>query len=199
MLANIDGKQYTSLTAPAFETGTQELDGIKWLMFQTGTFHTAVVRNVVFRDIFLHSVRVPFQLMCYSVNYAHSYYPGAPMPVQGAITLENIRVLNDKKRALVAISSPCDVLTIANTYFQENSIDFNPSSDFEQYPPTKLNLTGCVFNSAGMLTLVNNRCAGKEIFLKTTGSLEMATNFSAKVNAGPGTVRVDSDLTGLKK
>lgn len=198
VLAAIDGKQYKSITPPDFSEPSKELDGIKWMLHQTDTFHTAVVRNIIFRDIFLESVRVPFQLMCYDNNYSHSYYKGAPLPVLGEITLENITVLNDDKRALVSISAPCDILTISNSTFRNNGIEFKKGVDIDDYLKTSINISNCIFKSSGNSTLIKNNSKGKEIFLKTTGNLETGENFSANVLQGAGTIKVISDLTGLE-
>ncbi|MCA1481319.1 hypothetical protein, partial [Bradyrhizobium sp. NBAIM08] len=85
VLAKLDDVQYASTTQPRFDSGTQVLDSITWLMFQKDTIHSAVVKNVVFRDLFLRSIRVPFQIMSYSNKWSHSYYPGAVLPVQGPL------------------------------------------------------------------------------------------------------------------
>lgn len=198
VLAKNDNKSYKSITRPAFEKGTMELDGIKWLMFQTDTIHTAVVKDVTFRDIFLESVEIPFQLTNYEGGSSHSYYKGAPLPIHTGLSFENITVLNDAKRALLWISAVCDIISIRNTTFRNNHIGFRLSKDIENYPPTYLNLSNCIFKNNDTLTLIDNKCVGKEIFLKTSGSMETGKNFSAKVEQGPGTIHVVSDLTGLK-
>ncbi|MDR6562305.1 MULTISPECIES: hypothetical protein [unclassified Arcicella] len=199
VLAQIDGKKYKSVTKPTFDSGIKELDGIKWTFHQSDTIHTAVVRKVVFRDIFLESMRVPFQIMCYDINYAHSYYSGAPMPVQGEISLENVTVVSDNKKALVNISTPIDILTIRNSTLKNNSIDFRHAKDFDTYPETHISLSNCIYKSSGVFTLIKNNSKGKEIFLKTNGSIELGKSFSVKVEPGLGTIHIDSDLTGLKK
>ncbi|MFP5040888.1 hypothetical protein [Parasediminibacterium sp. JCM 36343] len=201
VLAVMDGKSYESINPPTFSQGSMEIDGIKWMLHQTDTFHTASVKNITFRDIFLESVRVPFQLMSYANNYSHSYYNGAPVPVLSGISLENIRVISTNKKALVGISAPCDFIAIRNSSLQGNGVEFTRASDFDAYPKTTISFANCVFNSAGSLGLVNNYCKGipKEIAVKTTGSIELGDNFSAKVSAGEGIISVESDLTGLKK
>lgn len=196
---DINGKVYKSTTRPDFESGMKVLDGINWIMFQNDTIHTAAVRNVVFRDIYLYGIRVPFQLMCYGNDYEHSYYPGAQMPIQGNISLENIYVLNDNSRPLVSISSPCDILNIRNTTFRNNSVAFQHSVDFKQYPPTFLNIYNCTFTHPGTQKLIQNISPGKEIYLKTSGNIEVGKGFSAEIEEGPGRISVDSDLTGLRK
>ncbi len=198
VLAKLDDKQYKSITRPNFENGKMMLDSINWLMFQKDTSHTAYVRNVTFRNINLHTNRIPFQLTSYSGASAHSYYPGAAIPNQGEITLDNIRVLNDHKRFLVWIGTPCDILHITNTTLKNNSIRFRHAKDYAKYPATHISLTNCIFTNTGSLPLVTNESPGKEIFLKTSGSMQVAKDFSAEVDQGPGKIYVESDLTGLK-
>ncbi len=48
------------------------------------------------------------------------------------------------------------------------------------------------------MIFLKNQVPGKEIILKTTNSIEVSKEFSAKVNRGNGNVIIDSDLTGLK-
>lgn len=198
VLGELDGKQYRSVTPPAFTEGSAVLDGITWLLHQKDTFHTAVVRNVTFRDIYLESVRVPFQLMCYNNNYSHSYYKGAPVPVQGGITLENIRVLNDKSRPLVSIESPLDMLTISNSSLLNNGIEIRPGGDYADIK-THIHIVNCVFKSPGRMVLIKNRVPGKKIALATTGNMETGENFEAVIEPGSRNIEVRSDLTGLKR
>lgn len=199
VVAALDNKVYKSITQPTFEKGMMVVDSINWLMFQKDTIHTAVVRNVVFRDIFLKSIRVPFQIISYSNKWSHSYYPGAAIPVQGPIALDNINVQSFNKKALVNVSSPLNILTITNSVLQDNRIEFQHAPDYNVYPKTYVSFNNCVFNSPGSYTLIRNNSKGKEVYVKTFGSIETGENFSAKVEQGPGTIHVQSDLSGLNK
>jgi hypothetical protein len=199
VVAQLDNRVYKSVTQPAFEKGMMVLDSINWLMFQKDTIHTAVVKNVVFRDIFLYSQRVPFQIMSYSNKWSHSYYPGAKLPTQGPLSFENVTMFSDNKKALVSVTTPLNVLNIRNSSLKNNWIDFGHAADYDRYPKTYVSFANCQFNSSGPYTLIINRSKGKEVYVKTTGSIETDDNFSAVVEAGPGRIRVDSDLTGLKK
>jgi hypothetical protein len=199
VLADIDGRSYQSITQPKFESGMMIMDGIKWLMIQKDTIHTAVVRRVAFKNIFLKSARVPFQLLCYDNNFSHSYYTGAPVPVIEDITMEKISVLYNSKKPLALISSPCNKLTIHNSVINNNCIMFIPSRDLTNYPVTRLNYINCTFKNEGNTTIVINSCPQKNIFLKTTGSTLIYKTFLANVNSGKGKITVDSDLPGLKK
>ena len=197
VIANTDGKTYISSTRPAFENGTRELDGIKWMMYQNDTIHTAVTRDVVFRDIYCQGKRVPFLIICYSMNYCHSYYPGARIPVQNGIVLDNV-VLRDNV-PLVNISSPLDNFTIKNSTLADCPVVFSHAADFDVYPKTSLAITNCTFTKPGVFQVVKNKSPKKVIFLKTSGNLESGENFSASVDPGPGSIYFDSDLKGLKK
>jgi len=56
-----------------------------------------------------------------------------------------------------------------------------------------------VVSRPGKMQLVGNAVRGKQIVLKTTGSIEPSSKFLAAVDAGGGTITVDSDLRGLDK
>lgn len=197
VIANSDDKTYTSSTQPTFEKGTMQLDGIKWMMYQKDTFHLAVTRDVVFRDIYCQGKRNPFQIICYSNGYCHSYYPGAPIPVQSGIVLDNI-IMKDKF-SLASISSPLDNFTIKNSTLGNCPIVFSHAADFDVYPKTSVNISNCTFINSGLTTIIKNSSPKKMIYLKTSGSLESGENFSATIDQGTGTIKVDSDLSGLKK
>ena len=199
VLAALDGKVYKSITAPSFTETSKEIDGIKWMLHQTDTFHTAVIRNVTFRDIYLESIRVPFQIMCYDNNYSHSYYKGAKLPVLGGIHLDNITVLSNNKKHLVNVSTPLDILTITNSTLKDNGIEFRQGRDMDEYLKTNISITNNVFTSGGNYTVVKNNVPGKVVSLKTSGNMATGENFSAMVDQGPGKVLVESDLMGLKK
>ncbi|WP_375444773.1 hypothetical protein [uncultured Fibrella sp.] len=199
VVAQLDDRVYTSVKEPGFEKGMMVLDSINWLMFQKDTIHTAVVKNVVFRDIFLYSQRVPFQIISYSNKWSHSYYPGAPLPVQGPLSFDNVTMFSDTKKPLVKVTTPLNVLNIRNSSLKNNWIDFGHAADYTVYPKTYVNFVNCQFNSSGPYTLITNLSKGKEVYVKTTGSIETGTNFSVNVAQGPGVIHVDSDLTGFIK
>lgn len=199
VVAQLDNRVYKSVTQPKFESGSTVLDSINWLMFQNDTIHTAVVKNVIFRDIFLYSKRVPFQLLSYSNKWAHSYYPGAPMPTQGPLSFENVTMFSDNDKPLVHVSTPCNIINIRNSSLKKNWVEFKHAADYDVYPKTHVSFSNCMFTSDGEYFLIKNESKDKEIYVKTTGSIETGNGFSAKVEQGPGKIIVDSDLTGLKK
>lgn len=196
--AKADGTKYKSETQPTHESGSQVLDGINWGLVQTDVTYTAGVRNVIFRNIFLEKPRTGFSVHFDNDRYSRSYYPGAIIPKQEQLTFDNIRVINDQPTDLFSIGTPVDVLTICNSSFKNNRINFHGNKAMPDYLKTKINIYGCVFNQKGPMNLVVNSVENKEIYLKTSSNTELSDDFSAIVTPGNGKIIVDSDLTGLK-
>ena len=165
--------------------------------------YTAGIRNVVFRDIFLHKPRIAFSIHFDNDKYSRSYYPGAPIPVQERIVFDHVQVLRDGTNAptcaFLRVATPVDVVTIVNSSLGSKGVEFVSNKAMPDYGRTVLNMIGCTFDHAGKTDLVVNRVPNKSIVLKTTASAELSETFSAAVTPGPGTISVDSDLTGLRK
>jgi len=196
--ADADGKVFKSLTQPRHTSGAMTLDDITWVMVQSHLTYTAGVRNVTFRDIFLEKPRVGFSIHFDIGKFSRSYYPGARIPRQEQLVFDNIRVLHEADKNFLSVSTPVDVVTIANCSFKNNSIRFRDNEAMPDYFKTQINLIGCVFNKPGKMDLLVNGLANRVITLKTTASVELSDKFSAVVVPGRGTITVDSDLTGLK-
>lgn len=197
--AKPDGTIYKSTTRPTHESGSQVIDGINWAVVQTDITYTAGVRNVVFRDIFLEKPRVGFSIHFDNDRYSRSYYPGAEIPKQEQLLFDNIRVNHNQPTNFLSITTPVDIITICNSVFRNNRIAFHGNKAMSDYLKTKINIYGCVFNQKGIMDLVINSVANKEIILKTSSNTELADDFSARVVPGNGEITVESDLTGLKK
>lgn len=195
--AKPDGKVYKSMTQPTHLSGSQMLDSINWGVIQNDVTYTAGVRNVTFRDIFLEKPRLAFSIHFDNDKYSRSYYPNAEIPKQEQLVFDNIRLLHNQP--FISTRTPIDVITITNSSFKNNAIEFLPTKDLTTYLTSKINMYGCVFNQKGTMTLIENKVEGKKIILKTASNLEYYDDFTAKINQGKGTVIVDSDLTGLKK
>ena len=193
-----DGTVYTSTTRPEHESGNAVLDGINWGVVQNDVTYTAGVRNVVFRDIFLEKPRMAFSVHFDNDRFSRSYYPGAVIPVQEKLAFDNIRVLHDQPVPLLSVGTPVDVVTIANSTFKNNRIDFHCRSAMPDNLRTRINMHACTFSHDGSMDLVTNSVDGKEILLKTSASVELLDGFSAAVVPGNGRITVESDLTGLK-
>lgn len=195
-----DEKVYTSSTAPSHEKGMQEIDGIKWVMIQEGTHHTAGVKNVTFRNVFLEKPRIGFSIHFDQNWWSRSYYPGAEVPVQKQLLFDNIRVLHRERAPILRVNTPVDAFSITNSSFGNSGIRVDAKKDvLSDYFPTKINITNSVFNAEGEMVLLDNQVPGKVIHFKTANNIEVSDDFSAKVIEGRGTVKVESDLTGLKK
>ncbi|MBD0777800.1 hypothetical protein HPE56_08345 [Maribacter sp. ANRC-HE7] len=192
-----DNTIYQSVTRPVHKNGSQVLDGITWVMVQDDPVHSAGVRNVSFRDIFLEKPRTSFSIHFDNDRYSRSYYPGAEIPIQEQLTFDNIRVLHDQPIPLISVNTPVDVFTISNSSIRDNKISFHGNKSMSDYLKTQINIYGCTFNNDGQLQLVTNSVEGKEIFLKTSSNIEVNDSFSATVIPGGGKIVVESDLTGL--
>jgi hypothetical protein len=196
--ADPDGAVYTSTTQPTHESGSMVLDGITWGAGQSDVTYTAGVRNVVFRDIFLEKPRIGFSVHFSNDKYDRSYYPGAMIPKQEQLSFDNIRVQHGQRVAFAEIVTPLDVLSVTNSSLRNNGIFFRSNSAMPDYLKTQVNMVGCVFNHKGVMDLVTNSVESKEIVVKTSSSIELHDEFSARVVPGNGKITVESDLSGLK-
>jgi hypothetical protein len=196
--AKPDGTVYTSTTQPSHESGSAVLDGINWGVVQTDVTYSAGVRNVTFRDIFLEKPRIGFSIHFDNDRYSRSYYPGAIIPQQEQLTFDNIRVRHDQPLEWLSINTPVDVVTVTNSSFRKNHIDFHGNEAMPDYFKTSVNMIGCVFSHQGPMDLITNSADGKEVLLKTASSMELSDEFSANVVPGNGKIELASDLTGLR-
>jgi hypothetical protein len=197
--AKPDDTVYKSITQPTHLSGMQELDGIKWGMVQTDVTYTAGVKNVIFNNIFLYKPRTAFSIHFDNDRYSRSYYPDAEIPRQQGIKFNNINVFYKEKRDFLSVATPVDVISINNSSIQNNRICFYENKAMTDYLKTIISVTNCVFNFKGEMEFLVNNVNGKKIDLRTFGSIEMSSDFSAKIVAGNGEIKVASDLTGLKK
>jgi hypothetical protein len=201
-----DETLYESITRPDFASGTQVLDGITWAMTQEIISYTGGVRNVVFRDIQLEKPRVPFSIEFNMGRFNRSWYPGADVPLQEHILLDNVKVMHDREIPLVQVTSPVNMITIVNSRLGRLGLAFHGSDTFEEYmkdhavpdySKTTVHIHGCIFDHDGEMVLVDNTAEDKKIELRTSANVELGEGFSARVDPGPGEIGVQSDLTGL--
>ena len=195
--AKPDGTVYRSVTRPRHARGIELLDGIPWGVVQEDVTHTAGVRNVVFRDIFLRKPRIGFSVHFDNDKYSRSYYPGAPIPAQEQLLFDNIRVLHGTPTELLSVGTPMDVITIVSSSLGSSRIRFHGNRAMPDYLPTRINAVGCVFGGTGDQELLRNEVPGKVIELNTSASLVLSDDYRARVTQGPGSVRLSSDLPGL--
>ncbi|HVU47192.1 MAG TPA: hypothetical protein VHD85_13765 [Terracidiphilus sp.] len=194
-----DGKIYTSVTRPAFESGSRILDSINWGVIQDDVTYTAGVRNVVFRDIYLEKARPAFSIHFDNDHFSRSYYPGSPIPLQENILIEDTRVLYDESTDFLRVSTPVNAITVANSMLHNNHILFQNNGATADYGPTWINMIGCIFSSRGPLQLLINKVPNKRIVFRTSDSVETSDDFSASIISGEGNISTDSDLPGLKR
>jgi hypothetical protein len=195
--ARPDGTVYTSATRPTHTRGAQVLDGFNWGLVQDESIHTAGVRNVTFRDIFLHNPRTSFSVHFDRDRHSRSYYPGALVPVQRQIRLDGVRVLHEGPAPLVEVKTPVDCVALSQCHFGRGGIIFRDRSGLSNYGRTVLSMTGCTFTAAGEMELVTNEVPGKRIVLNTAAGETTSPSFHAKIKTGGGEVAVRSDLPGL--
>lgn len=191
-----DKNDYISETRPTHTEGIEVLDGIKWVMVQESNEHTAGVRNVTFRDIYLEKPRNGFSVHFSNNKWNRSYYPGAEIPLQKQFVFDNIRVLHNGKQFLKMVS-PVDVVTVCNSSLMEGGIYSYSNNVMSEYPPAQINIIGNTFNASGEMILLNNEASNKIIHLHTSNNVEISEDFRAKVVSKKGQITIDSDLTGL--
>jgi hypothetical protein len=196
--AEPDETVYTTTTPPEHAAGQRRLDGINWGMVQEDLTHTAGVRNVVFRDIFLQKSRIGFAFVFCHNRFSRSYYPGAPVPVQEQFTFDNVHVRHDGPAPLLAVGTPVDAITVAHSSFRNSPIRVGGDPEVRDHGTTRIHLAGCTFRHPGPMTLLANRAPGRDVRLTASGSLATSDAFRAAVEPGEGRVSVAADLPGLE-
>lgn len=166
----VDGLERISRTPPVHESGIVEHDGIPWKFVQKNSAYCCGVRNVHFRDIFLEKRRTrAFSMTFDHDKWSRSVYPGARMPVQSDIILENIFFKN-RIDALAEIRTPCDTLKIINSVMDRSTILLNLWDYLAgQYPTTKILFSGTTFKGGGGV-LVEAQ-PGRSAAIRLSGSI----------------------------
>lgn len=198
--AKADGTVYESKTRPTHESGSMELDGIKWGVVQNDVTYSAGVKNVVFRDIFLYKPRVGFSVHFDNDNYSRSYYPGSIIPTQHNISMHNVQVLYEEKQNLMLIGTPIDLVSMHNCKLNNSTISFIGKKEIlSNYLDTHLSMVGCSFFAQEPLKLVSvtGGVCGKTITFSTIGSNIMNEGFKATTSYGGSKLIIKSDLPGL--
>ena len=192
----VDGKTYVSKTRPAHKKGQMKLDGINWVWVQDEPVYECGVRNVVFRDVFLHQPRTAFSVHFDADKYSRSYYPGAKPPRQEGIVFDNVQVLYTNKVTFLSVATPVDSLSMNNCTLREGGIRFVSNKAMSDYGPTKIQMNGCRFYAKGEWCLVGSSIQNKRVEVVTTGSMTYDPSFSATVSK-TGSMKASSDLPGL--
>ena len=198
--AEPDGTVFRSQTQPTHEHGAQVLDSIRWEVVQNDVTYTAGVRNVTFRDIFLHKPRIAFSIHFDNECYSRSYYPGSSVPLQQNLCFENVSVLYEKPTDFLAINTPVDEVKVSRCRFVTNRIAFYGNQAMSDYGRTQVTLDTCTFTHRGpdAFSLLDNQVSGKSIALTTRGSTVTHEGLRATLDGGEGQITVRSDLPGLR-
>ncbi len=169
--AKPDGKTYVSKTMPTHASGRKEYDGITWVKVQDDVLYNCGVRNVVFRDIFLHVARTDaaFSVHFDADAWSRSYYPNAVAPVQSNISFENVQVLYPEATPFFKTVTPVDSLSLVNCKLGKANLLFASNSPVRDYGPTVLQLIGCRWSQEGDRTLVENTIPTKRVIVEKAG------------------------------
>lgn len=193
-----DGKKFISKTRPDHAKGMKHLDGIRWAAVQDEEVYDCGVRNVVFRDCFLHQPRPAFSIHYDFGRWSRSQYPGAKPPKQEGIVFDNVRVLHQGNSPFLLVATPVDSVSFDNCVFGNGGIRFlsNDAMSKYGYGRTQLQLTGCRFKAKGEWHFIQNPIKDKQIDLKMSGSIWEDSTFKA-LRSPAGLWNISSDLPGL--
>lgn len=157
-----DGTEYISVTPPTHTEGTENYDGIAWVMVQEGTHLNVGCRNITFRNIVLDSKRhTGLKLHFDNDNYSHSVYPGSVMPVQENIVFENIKVTSEEMVCFMRSNTPMKNITVkdcdlAHTRMAISCVDV-PNVTYEESDFTMENVLYRPRNEKPMLAVSEHR------------------------------------------
>jgi len=193
VVADPNGTQYTSNTAPTHTTGTVTLDGIKWAMVQDDDpTHTAGCRNITFRNIYLQKNRpTGFSIHFDKDNYSRSYYPNAPTPVQTGILFDNLFVQGNVPTLIGAVT-PVRSIKIINSEIPETKINLNNVNTAGiAYGDTNILLSGNTYRADKTYQLVG-AAGGRTAKVKIVDSI--VENAAHKATFSAGVTVVSNDL-----
>lgn len=191
-----DGGSRVSKTRPSHTAGARVYDGITWGLVQNDVPQTAGVRNVVFRNISLEKARVSFSVHFDSGKYSRSYYPDAPVPEQGPLFFENVRVRHGRAMPLLYVSTPLCYAQFNSCEIRANALRFIDKAGLGGR--TRILMKGCVFDWRGGFTILENEASARSIEFFTRESRVKNTDSTANIEDAGGNAVVQSDLPGLK-
>ncbi len=175
-----DGKKYISKTRPTHTSGAKVYDGINWGVAQDDETATAGVRNVKFKNISLEKPRISFAVQFDNSKYSRSYYPDAPIPVQGPLFFEEIKIKNEKIKSFLYVATPVNYIDFSNSSFKANAILFVEKTKISDYGHTQINMQNCSFNWDGDFVFFKNGAAQRKIDFYSSKSVLEGKNQSAK-------------------
>jgi hypothetical protein len=163
VIADPDGKAYTSFTAPTHTNGCQIVDGINWYMMQEGAIYNVGCRNIQFKNIHLKRDRSLVFVFHYDQdNWSRSYYPNSIPSVQSNFTFENIYV-DAKIDLLILAGTPVDNMQFCNSSWPVGGIHLDVIKEPLTYPPSKIVLDNIRFSQDGTYVTSNNRQTTLEV------------------------------------
>lgn len=171
--ADPDGREYVSTICPCHKEGTQVIEDIHWVVVQEDVTYTAGVRNVTFRDIYLHKPRTGFSVHFDNDKYSRSYYPGAEVPHQEQLIFDGIRVIHNEEAHMMEIGTPVDIIHMTNSSLRNSTILFHGNNALEDYEETKINICNSIFNGLKQSELIVNTVENKKLDIQFSGNIEM--------------------------
>ena len=164
----VDGRTYVSRTRPDHTSGQRALDGINWVWVQDEAIYGCGVRNITFRDCFLHQPRAAAFSVHYDCDkFSRSHYPGAVTPRQEGILFDNVRILYTNKVDILKVLTPIDSISFCNCALGSGEITFDDGGKVpgEVHGPTALRFSGCQTASGGTKPPVRNGIPGKMVLV----------------------------------
>ena len=197
----VDGKTYISKTRPTHTKGQMKLDGINWVWVQDEVVYECGVRNVTFRDCFLHQPRTAFSVHYDFGKWSRSHYPGVKPPQQEGIVFDGVRILYTNAVSFLTVNTPVDSVAFNNCQFGNGGIRFGANKEMagQGYGDTLLQFTGCRFKGGPGWPFISCGVPGKRIILKTTGSSWSNSAFWARIAGCGEDWQIASDLPGEPK
>ena len=187
-----DGTKYTSKTRPTHKDGVVELDGIKWQMVQDDVTYNASVRNVVFRDIFLHKPRICFSVHFDNDRYSRSFYPGAGYVGQQNLVFDNVHVMFEQERPFISAVTPINSMVLNSCFLRNNSINVRPLQAMGDKSKTFVKMIGCTLNPSKNYVFLNGSKDKSIDFVSVATSNENpSVQLSYNVDASCSTVYSD--------
>ncbi len=187
--------EYTSVTPPMHLFGTEELDGIKWVMFQEGALYSVGCRNIQFKNIFLQKKRhTVFSLHFDNDSWSRSYYPNSVMAKNSNISFENIQVQNDIQY-LVNCVVDVDALKFTNCKIKNNEINIFRLYEGMNYSDTHVAFDRTTFQGEGkqrLCTIGDGRTGS----LTITNSVKSSNTYEAIVSGVVDITGYDIPIVG---
>lgn len=193
------GSPKTSTTQPTHTSGLATLDGIKWWMQQSGSFKSANISGVVFKNITCNANRSSIVGgMFEDLNWLRTWRQGAAL-----FKVDNVKLYNIRKKFagtyqnyLINAGAMLTNLTIQDTDFYDDSVVFDSNGNGlgNEIPDASKKIANVLFlgnnfNSPVTYGLVRCSYAGQVINVKIAGSND--NGFSGQIGNGMSVATVN--------